>query len=191
MSKQMIMMHNAVMPSNYRIRFDIDMEKPVFYGSELIKASVAGSVDRLSLDSSGLKISSCKVRSGGKEVASSSRISEKKEELSILLGRKVSGSIEIILEFEGRLEDGLSGLYRSIYRDKGKTCYIATTHLEPADARKVFPCFDRPDMKATFNISVAADMRLKAISNMPVKAERMEGGRKVFEFETTPPMSTY
>ena len=185
------MMHNAVMPSNYRIRFDIDMEKPVFYGSELIKASVAGSVDRLSLDSSGLKISSCKVRSGGKEVASSSRISEKKEELSILLGRKVSGSIEIILEFEGRLEDGLSGLYRSIYRDKGKTFYVATAHHEPADARKVFPCFDRPDMKATFDISVAADRRLKAISNMPVKAERMEGGRKVFEFETTPPMSTY
>ncbi len=185
------MMHNTVIPSNYRVRFDVDMEKSVFYGSELIRASVRGGVERISLDSLGLKISSCRVRSGGKEVASSSKTSEKKEKLEILLGRKVSGSIEILLEFEGRLEGGLSGFYRSVYRDKGKTCYMATTHFEPADARRAFPCFDRPDMKATFDMSIAAGKEMKAISNMPVKAERAEGNRKIFEFERTPRMSTY
>ena len=46
--------------------------------------------------------------------------------------------------------------------------YIVATQLESIDARKMFPCLDEVDMKATFSISV---QRLSknhiALSNMP------------------------
>jgi aminopeptidase N len=67
------------------------------------------------------------------------------------------------------------------------------THLEPAHARKLFPCFDLPNMKATFKLmlhGVPADMT--AVSNTLVASQTMcKDGTSTFAFEETPVMSTY
>lgn len=41
------------------------------------------------------------------------------------------------------------------------------SHFEPANARKVFPCFDEPSLKASFTISITHDPQYYALSNMP------------------------
>ena len=75
------------------------------------------------------------------------------------------------IEFVSKLSEELSGFYRSTYTDdEGKKITMATTHFEPTSARKAFPCFDEPALKATFEISLGRTKGMVALSNMPIKA---------------------
>lgn len=44
---------------------------------------------------------------------------------------------------------------------------LIASQLEPTYARTVYPCFDEPAMKATFNIRIIHDPSYVALSNMP------------------------
>lgn len=102
---------------------------------------------------------------------------------------------EMETTFQGELADDLAGFYRSEYMDGDVKKVLATTQMQSTDARKSFPCFDEPAMKATFNITLIHPKELTALSNMPPKGPSVplegEPNWNVTEFETTPVMSTY
>lgn len=97
------------------------------------------------------------------------------------------------IKYVGLLNDKLAGFYRSKYTDdNGVTKYLATTQMEPADARRAFPGFDEPALKATYDITLIHDKDLTALSNMDVKETKpLEGNKVATVFNTTPVMSSY
>lgn len=96
------------------------------------------------------------------------------------------------IDFIGQLNDKMAGFYRSSYVEDGETKYIATTQMEPTDCRRAFPCFDEPNLKAEFTISLVGKKQLTFLSNMDVKSEEdLDADRKRVHFNTTPLMSTY
>uniref|UniRef100_A0A8B9LDC1 Aminopeptidase n=1 Tax=Astyanax mexicanus TaxID=7994 RepID=A0A8B9LDC1_ASTMX len=89
---------------------------------------------------------------------------------------------ELFTEFEGELLDDLAGLYMSQSNEKK----VRTFQMQPTDARKVFPCFDEPALKAVFSITIIHRPETKARSNTPDGEQWI-----VTKFEPTPIMSTY
>ncbi|KAM9376141.1 aminopeptidase Ey-like [Pholidichthys leucotaenia] len=98
-------------------------------------------------------------------------------------------------DFRGELADDLAGLYRSEYMEDGVKKVVATTQMQPTDARKAFPCFDEPAMKAEFFIKLIHDHGTVALSNgkeIETKNVTYEGKDvQETEFEKTEKMSTY
>ena len=178
-------------PLNYKLTFEPDLKKFTFDGLESISINCKKSVNIITMNCAELKIKSCIVKSGQKIIKSTPKINEKKEELQIKLAKKIRGLCTVDLEFEGILNDRLLGFYRSRYEQNGKTKYLATTQFEAADARRAFPCWDEPEAKATFEISIIADNKFTAISNMPVKTKKKTGKTTIYNFQKTPLVSTY
>lgn len=101
----------------------------------------------------------------------------------------------VYLKFIGYLNDFLQGFYRSSYKVDNQTRWIATTQFQPTDARRAFPCFDEPALKAKFQISIARPKNMTSVSNMPLKGDPLPVlGLPSYEwdhFEPSVPMSTY
>ncbi|XP_048855512.1 glutamyl aminopeptidase-like [Brienomyrus brachyistius] len=98
----------------------------------------------------------------------------------------------LTLDFQGWLNGSLVGFYKTTYQENGVTKKIAATDHEPTDARKSFPCFDEPNRKATFTISITHDRAYNALSNMPIQKTEVVPGNKIkSSFEKSVPMSTY
>lgn len=99
------------------------------------------------------------------------------------------------MDFEGYLNDQLHGFYRSTYKaEDGSDRLIASTQFQPTDARRAFPCFDEPGMKATFEVYLGREEGMSSISNMPkFESIPIEGqpGWVWDHFNTSVPMSTY
>uniref|UniRef100_A0A8C3P3M9 Aminopeptidase n=1 Tax=Cyanoderma ruficeps TaxID=181631 RepID=A0A8C3P3M9_9PASS len=111
-----------------------------------------------------------------------------------LRGRLRAGSRYVLqLGFQGRLEEDLDGLFLTRYADRAM---LIASQMEPTYARRVYPCFDEPAMKATFNIRIIHDPSYVALSNMPaidVSEVKDENGSlwTVTTFNTSLKMSTY
>ncbi len=65
------------------------------------------------------------------------------------------------------------------------------SQFEVADARRVFACFDQPDLKATFAFVVVAPEHWEVVSNSPGKSVKRGAHKRRWTFEVTPSMSTY
>jgi aminopeptidase 2 len=98
------------------------------------------------------------------------------------------------MKFTGQLNDKMAGFYRSTYKmPDGSEGIMATTQMEPTDARRAFPCFDEPALKAEFTITLVADKHLTCLSNMDIASETevKDTGKKAVKFNKSPLMSTY
>ncbi len=178
-------------PINYKITFEPDLKKFTFRGQEVITIDCKKSTDTIIMDCAEIKIKSIHSEQFGKIIKSTSKTNEKKEELQIKLKEKIKGKATLHIEFQGILNDRLLGFYRSQYKQGGKIKYLATTQFEAADARRAFPCWDVPEAKATFEISIIADNKFSAISNMPVESKKKIGSKTLYKFGKTSIVSTY
>jgi aminopeptidase 2 len=149
-----------------------------------------------------IDIHSTTISADGSEVTSSPKITydEGTQITTVSFDKSISpgAKIQLTQTFTGYLNDKMAGFYRSSYKDRdGSTKYLATTQMEPTDARRAFPCFDEPALKAQYTITLVADKHHTCLSNMDPASEKEVDSkvtgrkRKAVKFNKTPLMSTY
>lgn len=174
----------------------MDIDKFTVTGSTSINLNVTQQTSYVLIHIKEMNISWFRVTQDGVDIAVERNFTYKENQFFVVvLASSLSvGSATLEMRFYYPLGDGLVGFYRSSYKDSsGDTHWIATTHFEPTDARKAFPCFDEPAMKANFTISITHSSELNAHSNMPVREEVAgeDGSTVTTSFETSVKMSTY
>lgn len=78
---------------------------------------------------------------------------------------KAGQKYQLFSAFSGELADDLAGFYRSEYEEDDVKKVVATSQMHPTHARKTFPCFDEPALKAVFNIILIHPQGTVALSN--------------------------
>lgn len=97
---------------------------------------------------------------------------------------------ELIVEADMRYMNTGEGLHRAVDPADGEV-YLYS-QFEVPDARRMYPCFEQPDLKAVFTFHVTAPENWAVISNQPTpEPEPLGDGKAVWHFGQTPKMSTY
>jgi puromycin-sensitive aminopeptidase len=180
-----------VLPTRYELHLGLDLDQWRQRGWATITLDVRRPVDTVTLHAIDLEITSARVESaGGPQMAPCAIVLHPEAEAVSLCFPEAlaAGPATLALEFSGAIVDKLRGLYRS---EKQGARYAAT-QFEAADARRAFPCFDEPEFKARFQVTLVVPEDATAIANGVLEEERSLGnGRKEVRFRETPPISSY
>ena len=185
----------TVVPRHYRISIEPDLDAVTFSGTAQVTVEVAEPTDRVVLNAIELDIhEACLVGHSEGRVDAVVEYDETTQRAFLVLPREIPpGTWELRCRFTGILNDQLRGFYRSTFTDlDGNEQVIATTQFEATDARRAFPCWDEPDFKASFGITLVVPDDLMAVSNGSEVSREPVGDRKVaVTFADTIRMSTY
>jgi len=193
----------SVIPHHYDINYKmVDLIKFTFSGTVEIEIEAMENdavEDRRSiiLHSLGLDLTSASLGNDSTVLdCESFRFNIPRQTVDLLFpGSILPGFYKLSLSFSGILNDEMRGFYRSAYALNGEKRYMAVTKFEPTNARRAFPCFDEPIMKATYSLKVLVpsvdNWMLVAISNTPTSSIKTVSGGREYTFEKTPKMSSY
>jgi aminopeptidase N len=197
---------DTIKPINYDLSlFNLEFGGDWKYdGIVKIQSQVKSETKELVLNTKEIEITGADVL--GKDGISMSDVSydTKSERATVKFSKEIpSGETVIAVKFKGVMNRAMAGFYRSKYKPVGTPAkgtptdgefhYMFSTQFEACDARRAFPCFDEPNLKASFDFEIEIPEDLVALSNMPEKGttKGSKDGLKKVAFEKTPAMSTY
>ncbi|KAI1388603.1 peptidase family M1-domain-containing protein [Hypoxylon trugodes] len=201
---------STVTPSHYDLSISsLNFKDWSYQGSVAIDVSIAEPVKEIVINSIELKLLTAKVTVNYTKASqiietTTFNYDEKKQRATLVFADEVPASQKATLQitFQGIMNNHMEGFYRSKYKPVVPAAasvprddtfhYMLSTQFEACDARRAFPCFDEPRLKATFDFKIEIPEDQVALSNMPVKdTTKSRDGFVNVSFEQTPVMSTY
>jgi len=182
-------------PKRYEIKLDIDLENFTYVGMQTVEIEVLENTKLIYLNSLGIQVSHASLISNDQEsINLSVEYFENDERISLSSKNEIeNGTYKLYMEFKSEITNDLKGFYRSKFLTKDEEeKWIATTQFEPTSARNAFPCWDEPEYKAVFSITIVADKKYLRVSNEKVLSEKeVEDNKIETTFVDSMKMSTY
>ncbi len=186
----------TVTPSRYAIELRLDPGAPTFKGTVDISVTVHEAVAEIVLNAKEVTVVAGTIIKADKTVIELRNVvpDVAAERLTLTLAAELpAGDYTVRLAFSAPLNDHMVGIYRSRYRDDaGDEQIVITTHFEATDARRNFPCWDEPDLKASFTMTLVVPDGMTALANTPeIGREAADPGFTRVRFAESMVMSTY
>ncbi|HWX18604.1 MAG TPA: M1 family metallopeptidase [Candidatus Binatia bacterium] len=181
-----------VVPRHYAIRLQPDLEKFVTTGKVDINIDVLKPAREIVLNALDLEITKAAI-TAPKTIPLESKADAEAQTVSFGLSETLApGKYSLTIEFTGHLREQAQGLFFVRYSAGAGKKVMLATQMEATDARRMFPCWDEPVFRASFEPTVIVPKKHLTVSNMPIKNEKsLDGGLKEVHFEATPPMASY
>jgi len=190
-----------IVPERYRLMLKPDLEGFTFYGEETIYITIVKPTKEIMMHCKDIQIESVVCSNlkfenlpAGRQVENLKLTYNEKTETVTFFSSQIipKGKWELHIVFTGILNDKMRGFYRSQYMHGNISKHMATTQFEATDARRAFPCFDEPALKAVFDVTLMIPQNTTAISNtIESSITEHQSGYRVVTFQPTPKMSTY
>jgi aminopeptidase N len=189
---------SGVHPEAYKLTLTPDLKAATFTGSETIDVVLDQSTHAITLNAADIQFGEVKAsvpsmapsQSRGNPQTGTTTLDEGKEQATFTFPNELpAGRVTLTIQYTGILNNKLRGFYLS----KTKVRNYAVTQFEPTDARRAYPSFDEPALKATYDITLIVDTADTAISNTNLVSDKPGpvAGKHTLHFATTPRMSTY
>jgi aminopeptidase N/puromycin-sensitive aminopeptidase len=179
--------HTAI-PQHYTLSLTPDLKAATFTGTESIDLLLTESSPTITLNAAEITFKTVTAEAAGQTLPAKVTLDPDKDQATFTFDKPLpAGRVTLHIDYSGILNGQLRGFYLS----KSDKRNYAVTQFEPTDARRAFPSFDEPAMKATFDISLTIDKNDTAISNTNIIGDTAVGEKHTLHFATTPKMSTY
>jgi aminopeptidase N/puromycin-sensitive aminopeptidase len=181
---------SGVSPEHYTLTLEPDLKAATFTGDETIDVVLAQPSDTITLNAAQITFKKVTITANGKKQKANVTLDADKEQAAFHVAHTLpAGKAAIHILYSGILNDQLRGFYLS----KTAKRNYAVTQFEPTDARRAFPSFDEPALKATYTTRLIVDTGDTAISNTNIISDKPgpTAGKHTILFATTPRMSTY
>jgi alanyl aminopeptidase len=180
----------SFLPASYAARLEIDPSKTGFEGSIQIAGNLSERSRTIWLNARRLTVHKAVAqRSGGPEVALTAT-PRGDDFLELAAAQPLApGAWTLSIDYAGELEGlNTTGAFRQTV---GDASYVFT-QFEAVYARRAFPCFDEPDNKVPWTLTLDVPKQLAAVANAPQASETaLPGDRKRIEFAPTRPLPSY
>jgi aminopeptidase N len=185
----------GAVPMHYAIKLRPDAENMTFAGWVTIDITVTQEMPALVLNAADLSMSQATLTpKGGQPLKGKAFVEADSQTVKLDFGKPIApGTYSLAIGYDGVINTQANGLFALDYTDNAGAAKRALfTQFEAPDARRMFPGFDEPSYKATYDLTAIVPTGQMAVSNMPVKASKDIGaGRTEVTFGTTPKMSSY
>ncbi len=177
-------------PQHYTLQLAPDLKAATFTGEETIDLTLDQPEKSIVLNAYELKFAQVSAESEGKSLPAKVTLDPAQQQATFHFDQPLAaGPVSLKIAYSGVLNGGLRGFYLS----KSATRNYAVTQFESTDARRAFPSFDEPALKATFDVSLVVPVGDTAIGNTNIVSDAPGPGRNehTIRFARTPKMSTY
>jgi aminopeptidase N len=183
----------TIAPRHYVIHLEPDESQMTVDGAEAVEMDVLKPTREIVMNAGDMKIWNATLTHSGVREKLVAQPDLTQQQVKFTTAQDLRpGTYTLSFCFRSPINNESRGLFLQHYQFNGKTETIVATQMRPDKARQLFPCWDEPAFRATFQLSVKVDKKTSAVSNMPEVAEEPVGtDKKIVIFERSPPMSTY
>jgi aminopeptidase N len=180
----------TVVPIDYQVAIVPDAASKTLTGTETIAVDVRRPVTTIVLNSLNERLRNVRFDAAA---AASVQSDDAKQLTTITLARPATvGRHTLTFAYDGKLESAPQGLFVQSYRAPGgATGTMLSTQFEATDARRMFPCWDEPAFRATFQLTATVPAPWTSVSNMPIESRTVHGAVATTTFRRSPKMPSY